>query len=109
MRWRQRSRGCVLVDASRLTLDRSIEHHVDCIAHRIAWLDAQGHATIEARDEAGSAWIEHVNAALCTRGFLNYNFWYLCPSIPCKPRIFMPPAGAFPVDAPRCMALATRG
>jgi len=40
----------------------SIEHHVDWIAECIAWMDAQGHATIEANDEAEQAWVAHVNS-----------------------------------------------
>ena len=87
----------------------SIEHHVDWIAACIAWLDAQGHATIEATDEAESAWVTHVNAVAAQTVFLSCNSWYLGANIPGKPRVFMPLAGGFPAYAERCAAVADRG
>jgi len=87
----------------------SIEHHVDWIADCIAWLDAQGHATIEATDEAESAWVAHVNAVAAHTVFLSCNSWYLGANIPGKPRMFMPLAGGFPAYAERCMAVASGG
>lgn len=87
----------------------SIEHHVDWIAECIAWLDAQGHATIEATDEAESAWVAHVNAVAGQTVFLSCNSWYLGANIPGKPRMFMPLAGGFPAYAEWCAAVADRG
>ena len=87
----------------------SIEHHVDWITDCIAWLDAQGHATIEATDEAESAWVAHVNAVAAQTVFLSCNSWYLGANIPGKPRMFMPLAGGFPAYAERCMAVASGG
>ena len=87
----------------------SIEHHVDWIAECIAWLDSQGHATIEATDEAESAWVAHVNAVAAQTVFLSCNSWYLGANIPGKPRVFMPLAGGFPAYAERCKAVADRG
>ena len=87
----------------------SIEHHVDWIAECIAWLDAQGHATIEATGEAESAWVAQVNAIAAHTVFLSCNSWYLGANIPGKPRMFMPLAGGFPAYAERCAAVAGRG
>ena len=87
----------------------SIEHHVDWIAGCIGWLDAQGHATIEATDAAESAWVAHVNAVAAHTVFLNCNSWYLGANIPGKPRMFMPLAGGFPAYAEHCAAVAARG
>ena len=87
----------------------SIEHHVDWIAECIAWLDAQGHTTIEATDEAESAWVAHVNSVAAQTVFLSCNSRYLGANIPGKPRMFMPLAGGFPAYAQRCMAEAGGG
>ena len=87
----------------------SIEHHVDWIAECIAWLDAEGHATIEATDAAERAWVAHVNAVAAHTVFLSCNSWYLGANIPGKPRMFMPLAGGFPAYAERCAAVADQG
>jgi cation diffusion facilitator CzcD-associated flavoprotein CzcO len=87
----------------------SIEHHVDWIAECIAWMDAEGHATIEATDEAECAWVAHVNAVAAHTVFLSCNSWYLGANIPGKARMFMPLAGGFPAYAERCAAVANQG
>ncbi len=87
----------------------SIEHHVDWIAECIAWMDARGHAMIEATDEAERAWVAHVNAVAEHTVFLSCNSWYLGANIPGKPRMFMPLAGGFPAYAERCAAVADQG
>jgi cyclohexanone monooxygenase len=87
----------------------TIEHHVDWIVDCIAWLDAQGHATIEATDEAESAWVAHVNAVAAQTVFLSCNSWYLGANIPGKPRMFSPLAGGFPAYAERCAVVADGG
>jgi cation diffusion facilitator CzcD-associated flavoprotein CzcO len=87
----------------------SIEHHVDWIADCIAWLDAHGHATIEATEQAEAAWVALGNAIAQQTVFLNCNSWYLGANIPGKPRIFMPMAGGFPAYAERCAAVARDG
>ena len=87
----------------------SIEHHVDWIAECIAWMDAQGHATIEASDAAERAWIAHVSTMAAGTVFLSCNSWYLGANIPGKPRMFMPLAGGFPVYAERCAVVAGQG
>ena len=86
-----------------------IEHHADWIADCLAWLDAHGHATIEASEPAEARWIAHVNAASQRTVYLGCNSWYLGANIPGKPRIFMPLVGGFPSYAERCAAVAQRG
>lgn len=87
----------------------SIEHHVDWIADCIAWLAAQGHATIEATEEEESRWVGYVNAVAQQTVFLGCNSWYLGANIPGKPRMFMPLAAGFPAYAERCAAAASSG
>jgi len=87
----------------------SIEHHIDWIAECIAWLDARGHATIEATEPAEAAWVALGNAIAQQTVFLGCNSWYLGANIPGKPRIFMPMAGGFPAYAERCAAAAHDG
>ncbi|HUN68995.1 MAG TPA: NAD(P)/FAD-dependent oxidoreductase [Burkholderiales bacterium] len=86
----------------------SIEHHVDWIADCIAFLDARGHATIEATALAESDWIAHVNAVARRTVYLTCNSWYLGANIPGKPRMFMPLVG-FPPYAERCAEVARGG
>lgn len=87
----------------------SIEHHVDWIADCIAWLAAQGHATIEATEEEESRWVGYVTAVAQQTVFLGCNSWYLGANIPGKPRMFMPLAAGFPAYAERCAAVAGSG
>ncbi len=87
----------------------SIEHHVDWIADCIQWLAAQGHATIEAGEQAEADWVAHVNAVAQQTVFLSCNSWYLGANIPGKPRMFMPLAGGFAGYADRCAAVAAKG
>jgi cyclohexanone monooxygenase len=87
----------------------SIEHHIDWIAECIAWLEARGHATIEATDEAEARWVALGNAIAEQTVLLSCNSWYLGANIAGKPRIFMPMAGGFPAYADRCAAVAHEG
>ena len=86
-----------------------VEHHVDWIADCIAWLDARGHATIEASAEAEAAWVAFVNATAQNTIYLGCNSWYLGANIPGKPHVFMPLAAGFPGYAKRCAEVASRG
>ena len=86
----------------------SIEHHVNWIADCIAYLEANGHATIEPTEPSETAWVAHVNAAAARTVFLTCNSWYLGANIPGKPRMFMPLVG-FPAYADKCVAVAAKG
>jgi cyclohexanone monooxygenase len=87
----------------------AVEHHVDWIADCLAWLDAQGRATIEASEDAEARWMEFVHAAAQKSLYLGCASWYLGANIPGKPRVFMPLASGFPAYADRCTAVAERG
>jgi cyclohexanone monooxygenase len=72
----------------------SIEQHVDWIADCIAGMRRDGHATIEALDEAEAAWFAHVNEVggrtiLARAG----NSWYVGANVAGKPRVVMPYMG----------------
>jgi cation diffusion facilitator CzcD-associated flavoprotein CzcO len=86
-----------------------VEHHVDWIADCIAWLDARGHATIEASADAEARWVALVNATAENTIYLGCTSWYLGANIPGKPRVFMPLAGGFPAYAKRCADVASSG
>ena len=86
-----------------------VEHHVDWIADCIAWLDARGHATIEASAEAEAAWVAFVNATAQNTIYLGCRSWYLGANIPGKPHVFMPLAAGFPAYAKRCAEVASSG
>lgn len=88
---------------------KSIEHHVDWIAECISYLDERGHATIEATEQAESAWVGLVNAVAEQTVLLSCNSWYLGANIPGKPRVFMPFAAGFPTYVEQCAAVARNG
>jgi cation diffusion facilitator CzcD-associated flavoprotein CzcO len=87
----------------------SIEHHIDWIGDCIAWLDAHNLKTIEATEEAETAWMDYVQAVARQTVFLTCNSWYLGANIPGKPRLFMPLASGFPAYAQRCAEVAAAG
>jgi len=66
------------------------EHHVDWIADTIAYLDANGFATIEAGPDAQDAWVRHCAELADATLFPQANSWYLGANVPGKPRVFMP-------------------
>lgn len=73
------------------------ELHVDWVADAIAYLDAHGASTLEARSDAAVDW-----AAECTRRasetlMVQADSWYLGANIEGKPRVFMPFVGGFGV------------
>ncbi len=86
----------------------SIEHHVDWIADCIAYLDAHGLRSIEAREDAEADWVAHVTQVAAGTVFLSCNSWYLGANIAGKPRMFMPLLG-FPAYAQRCAEAAAGG
>lgn len=86
-----------------------IEHHADWIVQCIGWLDAPGHATIEATEAAESAWMDHLVAKAERTIILSCNSWYLGANIPGKPRRFMALIGGFPAYEERCTQVAARG
>lgn len=88
---------------------KSIEHHVDWITECISFLHAQGHATIDATEQAEAAWVGLVNAVAEHTVLLSCNSWYLGANIPGKPRVFMPFAAGYPAYVEQCAAVARDG
>jgi cation diffusion facilitator CzcD-associated flavoprotein CzcO len=86
----------------------SIEQHVDWITDCIAYIQANGHHTIEATEEAGIEWVDHVNTVADATLFPTCNSWYLGANIPGKTRVFMPLIG-FPPYVEKCDEVAANG
>jgi len=86
-----------------------IEQHVEWIAECIRRLREQSIPSIEAKPEAETAWVEHVNEVAGMTLFLEASSWYLGANIPGKPRIFMPYAGGMPAYRARCQEVADKG
>ena len=86
----------------------SIQQHVEWIADCIAYLDEQGHATIEASLEAQDAWVDFVNSVAGFTLFPTCNSWYLGANVPGKTRVFMPLPG-FPTYVEQCDQVAEDG
>jgi len=86
----------------------SIEQHVNWIAGCIAYLRAQGHASIEASAGAEHGWVGHVNAVANRTVYPACNSWYLGANVPGKTRVFMPLLG-FPPYVEKCDEVAAGG
>jgi cation diffusion facilitator CzcD-associated flavoprotein CzcO len=87
----------------------AIEQHVDWIADCIAHLDQHGQRTIEATEDAESAWVARLSAHAERTIFLSCNSWYLGSNIPGKPRVFMPNVSSFARYAEKCADVARSG
>jgi cation diffusion facilitator CzcD-associated flavoprotein CzcO len=72
----------------------AIEQHVEWISDCIAYMNNQGHTTIESPESAVDWWVDEANAA-ANKTLLPTvkHSWYLGANIPGKPRMFMPYAG----------------
>ncbi|MEQ1787459.1 MAG: NAD(P)/FAD-dependent oxidoreductase [Acidimicrobiales bacterium] len=86
----------------------SIQQHVEWIADCIAYLDEEGHATIEATVDAQDAWVDFVNSVAGFTLFPTCNSWYLGANVPGKTRVFMPLPG-FPTYVEQCDKVAEDG
>ena len=87
----------------------SIEQHVDWIADCLAYLDRQGHASIEATVEAQEAWVQHVNEVGHMTLYPLAKSWYMGANVPGKPRVFMPYIGGVGVYRQKCDEVAAKG
>jgi cyclohexanone monooxygenase len=88
----------------------SIEQHVEWIGECIDHVRSHHYRSIEATEDAQTAWAAHVNAVAEGTLFRDEgcNSWYLGANIPDKPRVFMPLIG-FPAYADRCAEVAAAG
>jgi cyclohexanone monooxygenase len=87
----------------------SIEQHVEWIADCLAYLRAQGRATIEATAEAEADWIAHVNEVGAKTLYPYADSWYMGANIPGKPRLFTSYAGGVGVYRAKCDEIAAQG
>jgi len=86
----------------------AIEHHVEWITDCIAYLRDHGLTSIEATEEAETAWVDHVRAVAERTLYSQANSWYLGAHIPGKARVFMPYVGGFLPYTTRCQEIADR-
>lgn len=87
----------------------AIEQHVGWTADCIAALHARGLATIEATEEAETAWVAHVNEVAERTLFTSANSWYMGANIPGKPRVFLPYVGGFATYSQICEDVRASG
>ena len=83
----------------------SIQHHVEWISDCLAWLRSKQCSTIEAKPDAQSAWVQHVNNVAAMTLYQSCSSWYLGTNVPGKPRVFMPLPG-FPGYVQECADVA---
>ncbi len=86
----------------------SIEQHVNWIAATIDHVVRSGAKSIDARGDAETAWVAHVNEVAHTSLYPHCNSWYLGANVPGKPRVFMPYLG-FPQYVQKCNEVVAKG
>ena len=96
--------GGVIQRSSHIALTENNVTYADCIAY----IQANGHHTIEATEEAEIEWVDHVNTVADATLFPTCNSWYLGANIPGKTRVFMPLIG-FPPYVEKCDEVAANG
>ncbi|HEV7693259.1 MAG TPA: NAD(P)/FAD-dependent oxidoreductase [Hyphomonadaceae bacterium] len=87
----------------------SIEQHVDWITDCIGHLRERQADTIEAVEDAETAWVAHVNAVASMTLFPQAKSWYMGANVPGKPRIFMPYVGGVGAYRQKCDEVAAKG
>ncbi len=87
----------------------SIEQHVDWICDCLSFMREHGYATIEATEQAESAWVDHVNEVADATLFPQANSWYMGANVPGKPRVFMPYIGGVGPYRAQCDEVAADG
>ncbi|MFD2470356.1 flavin-containing monooxygenase [Amycolatopsis silviterrae] len=85
------------------------EQHVDWISSCLDFLDDHGVTTIEATEDAVTAWVAECNANAAATLFPAANSWYLGANIPGKPRVFMPYIGGLGKYRAICDDIAADG
>ena len=87
----------------------AIEQHVDWICDLLAYMGLVGLNTVEAKRDAQSEWVEHVNERASKTLFQLADSWYLGANVPGKPRVFMPYIGGMGAYRALCAAIAENG
>ncbi len=86
----------------------AIEQHVEWVTDCIAFMVENGHASIEATEEAQEAWVAHVNEVADATLWVSCQNWYQGHNIPGKPKVFMPLPG-FPPYVEKCEEVVANG
>ncbi len=79
----------------------TIEQHVNLLSKLLLHAKQIKKTRIEAKLDAQTAWVQHVNAIASKTIYPGCNSWYLGANVPGKPRVFMPYVG-FPDYVKRC-------
>jgi cyclohexanone monooxygenase len=87
----------------------SIEQHVDWIADCLAYMRAEGIATIETTEATQEEWMAHVAAVGDRTLFPRAASWYMGANVPGKPRVFMPYIGGVGTFRAKCDEVAANG
>ncbi len=87
----------------------SIEQHVDWVCSCIEYMQSRALTSIEAKNDAENAWVDHVNAIAGETLYPSCNSWYLGANVPGKPRVFMPYVGGLPMYTEKCEQVSRDG
>ncbi len=85
------------------------EEGVDWIADCISWLYEHGHDTIEATEEAQTAWTEHVAEVGRHTLFPKADSWYMGANVVGKKRVLLAYIGGFCTYVGKCKEVAANG
>ncbi len=89
----------------------AIEQHVEWVTECIDSMRKTGRTVIEAKPEAQSQWVAHVNEVVGATLMTKANSWYMSANISGKPRAFLPYLGPEGVGGYRrqCDEIAAKG
>ena len=87
----------------------AIEQHVEWIDELLCFARARGATTIEAMDDAATAWSRHVQEVASQTLYPTADSWYMGANIPGKPRVFLPYIGGLDVYRRKCDGVAAGG
>ena len=80
----------------------AIEHHVDWVADCCAFMDANGHESIEPTETAETAWTDNVRDVAEQTLLPPASSWYMGASVPGRHRMFYVYIGGFPEYRKAC-------
>ena len=86
-----------------------VEEGVDWIADCISWLYERGHDTIEATEQAQTAWTEHVAEVGRHTLFPRADSWYMGANVAGKKRVLLAYIGGFCTYVGKCKEVAANG
>ncbi|HEX6931238.1 MAG TPA: cyclohexanone monooxygenase, partial [Streptosporangiaceae bacterium] len=87
----------------------AIEQHVEWVDELLCFARARGAITIEATQDATTAWTRHVQDVANETLYPSADSWYMGANIPGKPRVFLPYIGGLDVYRRKCDEIAAAG